>query len=152
MQFESYFTLLITIMLRASIVCLFCYRTSVSETILFDAMQMAIIVCHLPHFLWYLGTVSSKHLKFHSVFVKFNFTQFSCIWNWQNFSADLSDLDGSVDQRRQEIGYSSSSDSPDLPEYKRMPGLLIFSGFSKNNDGIFTLWNLKTVLLNVPKY
>ncbi|KAK3540583.1 hypothetical protein QTP70_034340 [Hemibagrus guttatus] len=38
-----------------------------------------------------------------------------------NFSADLSDLDGPVDQRRQEIGYSSSSDSPDSPLYKKMP-------------------------------
>ncbi|KAI5094942.1 GRAM domain-containing protein 3 isoform X1 [Silurus meridionalis] len=38
-----------------------------------------------------------------------------------NFSADLSDLDGPVVQRRQETGYSSSSDSPDSPEYEKMP-------------------------------
>ncbi|KAF7695252.1 hypothetical protein HF521_006975 [Silurus meridionalis] len=40
-----------------------------------------------------------------------------------NFSADLSDLDGPVVQRRQETGYSSSSDSPDSPEYEKMPEL-----------------------------
>ncbi|XP_053480951.1 GRAM domain-containing protein 2B isoform X3 [Ictalurus furcatus] len=38
-----------------------------------------------------------------------------------NFSADLSDLDGPVVQRRQEMGYSSSSDSPHSPEYEKMP-------------------------------
>ncbi|KAK2841014.1 hypothetical protein Q7C36_012593 [Tachysurus vachellii] len=37
-----------------------------------------------------------------------------------NYAADLSDLDGPVDQRRQEIGYSSSSDSPDSPLYKKI--------------------------------
>ncbi|XP_047656141.1 GRAM domain-containing protein 2B isoform X2 [Tachysurus fulvidraco] len=37
-----------------------------------------------------------------------------------NYAADLSDLDGPVDQRRQEIGYSSSSDSPESPLYKKI--------------------------------
>ncbi|KAF4072201.1 hypothetical protein AMELA_G00260480 [Ameiurus melas] len=37
-----------------------------------------------------------------------------------NFSADLSDLDVPVVQRRQEMGYSSSSDSPHSPEYEKM--------------------------------
>lgn len=55
----------------------------------------------------------------------------SCFWNWQNFSADLSDLDGPVVQRRQEMGYSSSSDSPHSPEYEKMPGLFISSSLFK---------------------
>ncbi|XP_047011530.1 GRAM domain-containing protein 2B isoform X5 [Ictalurus punctatus] len=38
-----------------------------------------------------------------------------------NFSADLSDLDGPVVQMRQEMGYSSSSDSPHSPEFEKMP-------------------------------
>ncbi|KAL7885085.1 hypothetical protein AOLI_G00078550 [Acnodon oligacanthus] len=38
-----------------------------------------------------------------------------------DFSADLSDLDGPVVQTRQEMGDSSSSDSPDSPEYEKIP-------------------------------
>ncbi|KAK1801231.1 hypothetical protein P4O66_022929 [Electrophorus voltai] len=37
-----------------------------------------------------------------------------------DFTADLSNLDGPVSHRRQVIGDSSSSDSPDLPEYEKL--------------------------------
>ncbi|MCI4380930.1 hypothetical protein PGIGA_G00245610 [Pangasianodon gigas] len=57
-----------------------------------------------------------------------------------NFSADLSDLDGPVVQRRQEMGYSSSSDSPDSPEYEKMP---------EHKRNVYDSKTLRPSLLNV---
>lgn len=45
----------------------------------------------------------------------------------QDFSGDLSDLDGVVQQRRQEMMESSSSGSQ-TPDYDKMTGVCLFNG------------------------
>ncbi|KAM9475409.1 GRAM domain-containing protein 2B [Clarias gariepinus] len=58
-----------------------------------------------------------------------------------NFSADLSDVDSPVVQRRQKLGYSSSSDSPDSPEYEKMR--------EHGNRNVYDRKPLRPSLLNV---
>ncbi|KAI4882815.1 hypothetical protein NFI96_025049, partial [Prochilodus magdalenae] len=63
-----------------------------------------------------------------------------------DFSGDLSDLDGPVVQRSPETGDSSSSDSPDSPEYEKMPGVFLISPVNTRTV-IMEYWDRNTVFL-----